>query len=445
MTDDSGPVLVRRTTSVVKLAETLCALANGKGGTVLVGIDPRTSQAESLADPDLAIDRVLQAALSLDPPLVIPLPRLVGYGVNHVVEVVVPPGLPHAYVCQGRFLTRDGAHNRPIGSRRLNELLMARGAASVEDNVPEGARLDHIDWESAGRHASSLGMAGDAAGQLLRCGCLREIEGVLHPTLAGLLLFGLDPQRWARTARVLVVRYSGRLMADRFVKEEIAGSLPDQIRRAEAFVVSNLQRAVQITGLERDEVAEYPADVIREVIVNAVAHRDYRIGDEIRVLLFSDRLECHSPGRLPGHVTLENLVEERFSRNETIVQVLSEMGFIERLGYGIDRILRLSAEAGLPAPRFEETSGGFRVTLYGAPGAQSAEAASRRWRRLGTSDRQERALAYLVERGRITNREFQDLCPDVSSETIRRELAELVAKGLLLRIGDKRATYYILK
>jgi ATP-dependent DNA helicase RecG len=445
MTADSGPVFVRRSTSVLKLAETLVALANGRGGTLLVGIDPRTSKAEDPADPDLTIDRLLQAALSVEPPLVIPLPRLVGFGDSHVVEVVVPPGLPHAYACQGRFFVRDGDRNRPMGSRHLHGLLMERGAASVEDSVPEDARLDHIDWDKAGRYAASLGMTGDASGQLLRCGCLREVDGALRPTLAGLLLFGGDPQRWARSARVLAVRYSGRLMADRFLKEEIVGTLPDQIRRAEAFVVSHLQRGVQLSGLKREEVGEYPVEVVREVIVNAVAHRDYRTADEIRILFFSDRLECHSPGRLPGHVTLENLVDERFSRNEAIVQVLSDMGFIERLGYGIDRILRLVAEAGLPAPRFEETSGGFRVTLFGGAGAQRAEVASRRWRRLGLSDRQERALTYLVDRGRITNREFQDLCPDVSAETIRRELADLVAKDLLLRIGDKRATYYILK
>ena len=169
-----------------------------------------------------------------------------------------------------------------------------------------------------------------------------------------------------RSAEILVARYAGTTMDDSFLKEEIRGTLPEQIRRAEAFVASNMRRGVRLRGLERVEETEYPVDVVREAIVNAVAHRDYQIrGDEIRVLLFSDRIEFYSPGRLPGHVTVENLVDERFSRNETIVQVLSDMGFIERLGYGIDRMIRLMAEAGLPAPQFEETAAGFRVTLQG--------------------------------------------------------------------------------
>jgi len=122
------------------------------------------------------------------------------------------------------------------------------------------------------------------------------------------------------------------------------------------------------------------------------------------------------------------------------------MGFIERLGYGVDRIIRLMAEAGLPPPRFQETAAGFQVTLVG-PGrtliGQGLE--NRSWRHLGLNPRQEAALTYLAEAGRITNREFQDLCPDVSAETIRRDLADMVSQNILLKIGEKRATYYIFK
>jgi ATP-dependent DNA helicase RecG len=204
---------------------------------------------------------------------------------------------------------------------------------------------------------------------------------------------------------------------------------------------------VRLVGLERVEESEYPPAAVREAIVNAVAHRDYQIrGDEIRVLLFADRIEFYSPGRLPGHVTVENLVHERYSRNEILVQVLSDMGFIERLGYGIDRMIGLMSEAGLPAPRFQETAAGFQVTLVGqGPALVSQEADTFHWRHLGLNERQELALGYLVEAGRITNREYQELCPDVSPETIRRDLADLVSKNLLLKIGEKRATYYILK
>jgi ATP-dependent DNA helicase RecG len=236
-------------------------------------------------------------------------------------------------------------------------------------------------------------------------------------------------------------------MDDSFIREELSGSLPEQIRQAEAFIVSNMRRGVRIEGLARIEETEYPVDAVREALVNAVAHRDYQIrGDEIRVMFFADRVTFYSPGRLPGHVTLDNLVDERFSRNEVIVQVLSDMGFIERLGYGVDRMIRLMEGAGLPAPQFQETAAGFQVTLTGyGESLVGADDVMWAWRHLNLNERQEKALAYLADKGRITNREYLELCPEVSAETIRRDLASLVQKNLLLKIGEKRATYYIFK
>jgi ATP-dependent DNA helicase RecG len=104
------------------------------------------------------------------------------------------------------------------------------------------------------------------------------------------------------------------------------------------------------------------------------------------------------------------------------------------------------ARAGLPEPRFAETAAGFQVTLVGQGAALFSEHVDTlRWQHLGLNERQEQAVAYLADKGRITNREYQQLCPDVSAETIRRDLADLVRKNLLLKIGEKRATYYIFK
>ena len=436
-------------TTPARLAETLVAFANAGGGTLLVGVDARSGKPRGLADPAEALDRALKAALSTDPPLIIPLPCVEEVEGKQVLVVTVPPGLPHVYSYKGKYLVRVGTRNRPLTPRQLRRLMMERGAVGFEALVPDGARLDDVDWEKAGYYLSSLeGLpAASREESLFQRGCLARSDGELRPTYAGLLLFGREPQRWVRSSEILVARYPGRTMEDRFIKEEIRGTLPEQIRRAEAFVVGNMRRGVRLLGLERVEETEYPTEAVREALVNAVAHRDYQIqGDETRVLFFSDRIQFYSPGRLPGHVTVENLVHERFSRNEAIVQILSDMGFIERLGYGIDRMIRLMAGAGLSPPRFEETAAGFQVTLMGHGSALiSKEAGARRWRHLGLNERQEQALAYLAEKDRITNREYQELCPDVSTETIRRDLADLVRKDLLLKIGDKRATYYIFK
>jgi ATP-dependent DNA helicase RecG len=182
------------------------------------------------------------------------------------------------------------------------------------------------------------------------------------------------------------------------------------------------------------------------LIVNAIAHRDYNIqGDSIHLNIFSDRLEITSPGGLPGPVTIDNIMEARFSRNPIIVQVLSDLGYVERLGYGLDRVVSLMRENSLPPPRFEEVAGSFRVTLYNTPVEESGYPDMSKYLQLDINPRQVSALNYLGNRKRITNREFQELCPEVHPETLRRDLADLVSRGILVKIGDKKSTYYILK
>jgi ATP-dependent DNA helicase RecG len=154
-------------------------------------------------------------------------------------------------------------------------------------------------------------------------------------------------------------------------------------------------------------------------------------------------MEVYSPGRLPGHVTIENLQVERFSRNEVVVAVLSDLGYIERLGYGIDRMYSTLRESGLPDPVFEETAAGFKVTLRAV--TKSANIASLSHGPAAFNERQEMALEYVRNQGRITNSDLQELASEVSAETIRRDLADLVERNMLIRIGTKRATYYILK
>ncbi|NOX62393.1 MAG: transcriptional regulator [Chloroflexi bacterium] len=440
--------LLAATASERVIAETLVALANAHGGLIIVGATSQ-NRIVGLSDAEKVREVIAEIALAADPPMIIPLPQLLSIEEKTLCVVEVPGGLPHVYSHKGQYLTRSGKSNRPLRPHELRQLLLERSDSGFESQTPKAATLDDLDMERVQHYYMQLEAApsGDLIDLLLSRGCLTRAGDDVKPTVAGLLLFGRDPQRWVRSAEITCVRYSGETMSDVFVREDVQGTLAEQILRAEAFVSANMRRGMRIRGMEREETPEYPISVVREAIVNAVAHRDYSIrGDNIRVLMFSDRLEVYSPGRLPGHVTLDNLLHERFSRNEAIVQVLSEMRFIERLGYGIDRMIAVCQEEGLKEPVFAETAAGFRVTIYGR-GASLVGAAppASMWAHLRLNPRQEKALTFLQEHRRITNRDYQKLCPEASPETLRRDFADLVDRGILLKIGEKRATYYILK
>ena len=434
-----------------ELAETLVAFANGGGGSIIIGVGGRVRpRIEGVGDVVAVEEAALEAALACTPPLVLPLPQVVHHLAGTVLVLEVPPRLPHVYSLHGKYLRRDGTSNAPLPPHALRQLLLERGDVGWERLHTDALTLHDLNALKINAYITRIGGPAelDAHAWLFRRGCLAHTTGVYQPTNAGMLLFGTTTERDYPQCELTLVRYTTTEMSDEFERVDIRTTLPEQVRRAEAWLGEHMRRGSRMIGLEREDWTEYPLAAVREALVNAVAHRDYTVrGEGIRIAMFADRLEVYSPGRLPGHVTIDNIADERFSRNETLVQVLADLGLIERLGYGIDRMQRQMADAGLPPPEFRETAAGFLVTLRGKgvvlPTGISVDTAA--WEALGLNERQIAALVFLTESRRITNRDMQEQWPEVSPETIRRDLADLADRGLLLKIGQKRATYYILR
>jgi ATP-dependent DNA helicase RecG len=445
---------------IASLTSTLVAMANTGGGTIILGVSPRFGQLVGVRDFQAAQEKVFQAAVLAEPTLVLPMARQVcarPAGLTESVNLLlvsVPPGLPHVYSFDGRYFGRDGSHTSPLPARSLYKLLDERGFIQFETRLVPGASLSDLDSDSVLAYAQTVGSVpahdlGKAYDFLVKRGCLKRLEDDLHLTYAALLLFGHSPQQWLPNATIQGGRFPGAGMSDTYIKRDIIGNLPSQLKQVEEFLLANLRMVVRLVGLTHQEKLEYPFEAVRELVVNAVAHRDYNLqGDNIHLNIFSDHLVVTSPGTLPGPVTLQNLLEARFARNAVISQVLSDMGYVERLGYGLDRVVEVTREQGLLPPQFEEAAGTFRVTLYGNLPGQGIDG---RFPDLSAyvgmelNPRQQAALAQLARQKRITSHDYQSLCPDVHAETLRRDLADLVTRGILIKVGDKKATYYILK
>lgn len=442
---------IKQNMSRPKIAEILAAMANGQGGTLIVGLGP-TGKIEGVSSIEKATDHVLEAALSLEPALIIPMPKPTTIEDKTLLVVSIPAGMPNVYGLDGRYVRRVDTRNIGLKPSELRRMMIERGVTSFESEMVPSASLEDIDWAKAKKYASTLpGMIDqDTETVLMRRGCIVKFNGVLRPTHAGILLFGKEPQRFIRGSEITAARFAGEMMGDIFNREDIVGTLPEQIRRAEAFLADHLRKGVQLSGkMERSEQLEYPMEAARELVVNAVAHRDYSItGDGIRLFIFRDHMEVSNPGGLAGPVTVANIKDERFSRNPVIVQVLADMRFIERLGYGVDRVMNLMAEAELPLPEFTETAGGFRVMLHQrsldkTEPASDAAPITANYKDIELNPRQQVAMDYLKQgHDRITNSDLQNLCPDVHPETIRRDLADLVTRGLLVKRGQKRGSHY---
>ncbi len=430
-----------------RLAEMLVAFANTDGGTILVGVD-REGRPTGQVYPE-ELEGALQVAEARCTPPVQVSWEQAEVADGAVIAIHVPRSPELHSLDDGRVLVRAGTENRPLTGPEIRHLAATKSSGDFEAEVVAGAGREDLDEALIAEYLEKRAERGQPAhlpvdDLLVEIGATDEAG---HPTVAGLLLFGRNPQAFLPQSGLVFVRFVGTEprgedgLAGYGRREEIGGSLARIIERTWEVLLEEMHIGAVVKGLEREERLEYPPFAVREALVNAVCHRDYRLrGRRIEVRKFADRLEVISPGGLPGYITLDNIVEEHFSRNPRIVGGLYYWGYIEELGLGVDRMIEEMTQAGHPPPRFRATPYSFTVTLSNLVVRAPVPA----WAR-SMNERQAKALAYIQEHGRITNREYRQLCPEVSAETLRLDLADLVKRGILLKVGAKRGTYYILK
>jgi len=368
----------------------------------------------------------------------------------HLYAIRVPRSIELHALTDGRVLIRSGARNRPLGGQEILRLASAKSTGDFEaETVPGAAREDFskkmlVEYLEKRAERTKRPIQGSIDELLREIGALSS-DG--RPTVTGILLFTEYPQQWLPQSSVVFAKFVGKTprgesgLAGYSRREEITGPLPRLIESSWNFVWSEMAVSAVVKGLEREERTEYPQFAVREAIVNSICHRDYRLrGRRIEIRMYSDRLEVISPGGLPGFITVENIKDEHFSRNPRIVNGLFQWGYIEELGLGIDRMMEVMQQAGQQPPAFDARPYSFAVTLFNEREKPKAP----EWMR-NNNHRQARALQYIREHGSISNREYRALCEGVSAETLRLDLADMVEKGILIKVGSKKGTHYILK
>ena len=457
------------------IAENMAAFANTEGGTIVVGVD-----ADGFAGPGrLAkddIERCLNLADNLyNPPVVIDgcdevLVAAAGGQDNQTAaddgsceadsmarakpvaafSIRIPRSTELHALADGRVLIRSGEVNRPLGGQEILRLASAKNTGDFETEAVPGASTEDFSHEIIDEYLEKRAERTKRvySGEMNQL--LSEIGAVTadgKPTVCGLLLFSDYPQRWLPQSSVVFARFVGTTprgehgLAGYTRREEITGSIPRLIEATWNLVWSEMAISAVVKGLEREETFEYPQFAVREALVNAICHRDYRLrGRRIEVRMFSDRLEVISPGGLPGFITVENIKDEHFSRNPRLVGGLFHWGYIEELGLGIDRMMEVMEQAGHSPPRFDARPYSFAVALHN----ERIRPKVPEWAR-DTNHRQARALQHIRDTGSITNREYRSLIHSVSAETLRLDLADLVKKGILKKVGANKGTYYTLR
>jgi len=426
-----------------EVLETVAAFSTTRGGAILIGISNSgeiqgvTLGVESLRDWVNAVSDVTE-------PKIIPDIESHHMEQGDVVVVTVSESPIKPVSARGRSYKRVGNSNRVMTPQEIAEMSY-RSIGSSWDRIPTEAKVDDIDLNKVSEYVIQANKTGRKKipenESPLETLTKLELTKENRPIRAAILLFGKDPQRKFSQA----VIHCGRFKESTVIIDDqmIHGSVIDQIDRAEDFVKKNTNVRFEFTGEPaRKEVWDYPLKAIREAIINSVCHRDYTFPSNTEIRIYEDRLTIWNPGGLPAGITLEDLHKSHRSvlRNTGIGAIFHDLGFIEKWGSGIDRMKEACKDSDLPEPAFEEYQNGFQVTF------RKDIYTEEYLRKQDLNERQIKAVLFTKEKGKITNKQYQELFR-VSKPTATNDLKELVEKKILLRIGitGKGTSYALVK
>ena len=380
------------------LAKEMSAFLNLVGGTILLGVEDDGTDSGLTRSREEAQQWVMSIARQNLQPATTPVWGCIATdGETWIGVVELPtdsPGKPHKAKRSHAWVTyiRVGSTSREATREEEGRLYQAARLVRYEvkpvpDTGSESLDIDRI--ENYLRHVlkRSAPSRGDAKGWrqlLLNSDLLVTVAGRVCASVAGLLLFGENPNRRLPQAGVTAVAFPGTEKEYNTVDEErLRGPLVSMVSRRGSvvekgvidrtvdFVIRNMGSVAWLEGGRRRRKKALPVDAVREAVVNAVAHRDYtREGTDIEVSLYGDRLEVISPGRLPNGVTVEKMKEGvvRVARNDLLKEILRDYGYIEHYGMGVrHRIIESMRIHNGTEPDLVEQEDRFLVRLWKEP------------------------------------------------------------------------------
>lgn len=356
----------------------IAALANTEGGMILIGVAD-DGQIKGLKKDYQKQEQTITNILrqNIYPALAAEIKFFV-LNNKHILLLDIPksPDRPHQTKL-GRYYIRVGTSKRIATPSELARIFQDTGQMEYDSLALPKTSIKDINLDKVNNYFHQVYQR-DLYSEdlpveriLLNLGILKNKEGQVKATIGGLLCFGHNPQshQTLKSAVIKLAVHQGLNPTDKIIKrEDIGGTLDEQIKKTEDLLRFYIKTETAVKdSFARQEKPQYPLPALREIVVNAVAHRNYSIlGSAVRIFIFTDRLEIYSPGRLPNSMTLENLGYASKIRNQFIVTFLHQLKYVEDLGEGIIKARRFLRQNGNPDPKFELFDETFRVTIFGA-------------------------------------------------------------------------------
>ena len=328
-------------------AKTIVSFANTDGGKILAGVaDDGTII--GINDVDKFMLRIDDLALNLCKPPVTILQETAAINDKNIVIINIPKGIQRPYQCKGKFYIRSSNRCREATREEILRLFQSSESIYYDELSITNANLENIDLElfkSFLKDYLSQSITEINEQEVLSyLKNLHLVDKDLVPTITGLLFFGKNPQYFLKEARIVCAYIEGDDIATAPLdKKDVNGVISQIIGDTERFFKIYLREEHVIKDFEPETKFEIPIPALREAVVNALAHRDYTISAPIRILIFTDKIEIHSPGRLPNTVTIESMKAggSHVLRNPHIYNMLTKFQMVTDLGSGVRRMIKL--------------------------------------------------------------------------------------------------------
>ena len=409
----------------------ICGFANASGGKLYIGIDDKGEVTGIDNHGNLLEELPNKFRDILGVYAEVNLQEEKG---KHYLEIIVPRfDVPISV--RGKYYVRTGSTLQELKGPALNEFILKRTGKTWDDIPEQRASINDIDESSIkqflkdARTVKRINVEDNInISDLLEK--LRLLEDG-HLKRAAIVLFGKDPGKFYPNMTVKIGKF-GETDADLKFHEVIEGNLIQlkdgigEMLNAKFFI-----HPIDFMGMQRVELDEYPVAAVREMILNALVHRNY-MGAPTQIRLYDDNFSVWNDGSLPEGISEEDLkkVHRSKPRNPLLADVCFKAGYIDSWGRGTIKIIEACKKAGLPEPVLKEEQAGFLSKIFKDRFTED------QLKKAGLNERQIEAILYTKKYGEITNSKYQEIA-DVSKATATRDIRELEDKGLLKNIGTK--------
>lgn len=422
-----------------QIQDVAVAFANAEGGTIVVGIEdddvkkyPNITDRWKGADHIEDYNPIIANLTSLNPSIDYVHQFLYwegGYSQTYILKLTIRKSQKVHETAKGDVLLRRGAQSLQLRGSKIQELMRAKGVISEEDTPLPSIRAERIiEGEHLKNFLANLPITDkDPYNFVVQENLLPE---TMNPTVALVLLFSTNPSAdMPRQCAVKIVRYDtseDEIERDALTNDQhtIEGPLHLQIAAAFEKLKEVIGRCTCWT-LEGPQVPAYPDEALYEVLVNSVLHRDYGVSDNVLISVYRNRIEFRSPGRLPGFVTIKNILDARFSRNPKLVRLLAKYpdAVNKDLGEGINTVFERMSKAGFIDPILRDDGVNLYVTLKRAPKEDPASVITK----------------FVEKHGSITNHQALDILALEHSDQATNLFSKMRDQKLLIREDEKQS------